>query len=198
MRVLLPGLLVALAVGSAAPLAPQPPPDTLEVYAVRGSEAELAVVEQLLAARVGHDFRDWEVVPVVRIDETQTPHSHPVPTLHTRHRGDADALLAVHLHEQFHWWVLERSDALDRARTDLRAAYPNAPIERPLGAGSERSTYLHLVVCHLEYQAMRLLVGDERARRTLAANSHYTWIYERVLDDPTVADILARHGLQLS
>ena len=54
------------------------------------------------------------------------------------------------------------------------------------------------MVCHLEYQAVRALLGDERARNTLSANRHYTWIYRTVLDDPTVGEILERHGLTVS
>ena len=188
-------LVTLAAVSLPVALAAQPAADTLEIYVVHGSEAERQVLEELRAVVARYDLRDWEVTPVVRIDETQVPHSHPVLTLHTRHRGDAHGLLAVYLHEQFHWWVLERSDALQAARDELRETFPDAPLERPLGAGSARSTFLHLVVCHLEFQAMRALVGEELARQVLLENRHYTWIYETVLDDRRVGEILTRHGL---
>ena len=181
----------------AVPASAQPAPDTLEIYPVHGSDAELQIVSELRDVIAAHDLRDWEVAPVVRIDETQIPHSHPVLTLHTRYLGNPDGLLAVYLHEQFHWWVIERAEALDAARAELRETYPDAPLDRPLGAGSARSTYLHLVVCHLEYQAMRALVGEQRARQALAANNHYTWIYERVLNDPSLTELLRRHGFAL-
>ncbi len=190
------GLALGLVFVAGAPATAQLAPDTLEIYAVHGSAAELDVVAQLRDVAARHDLRDWEVTPVVRIDETQIPHSHPALTIHTRHRNDPDGLLAVYLHEQFHWWVGvgDRRVALDAAMADLRAAFPDAPTSGPEGARGEYSTYLHLVVCHLEYQAVRATIGEERARAALLANRHYTWIYRTVLDDPRVTAILELHG----
>jgi len=192
-------LLALLALGSAAGptalAASMLQTDTLEIYAVHGSAGATAVVGELQSVLSGLDLRDWVQTPVVRIDETQIPHSHPVLTIHTRHRGDPEGLLSVFLHEQFHWWVMDRNEALSAAVEDLRAIYPEVPAGGPAGARSESSTYLHLVVCHLELQAMEALKGSEVARATLAQNNHYTWIYEQVLGDPRVGEVLARHGL---
>ncbi len=185
-------MMAAIPTGAAGSAAPQ---DTLEVYPVHGTPAEVAVVGELQLLLSGLDLRDWVQTPVVRIDETQIPHSHPVLTLHTRHRGNPDDLLAVFLHEQFHWWVMDRDEALDAAVAELREIYPEVPVGGPTGARNESSSYLHLVVCHLELQAMEALKGPEIARATLAKNNHYTWIYDQVLNDPRVGEVLTRHGL---
>lgn len=191
-------VLLIFAVAAPHPGLAQSAGDTLEIYSVHDSQAELQVVQELRAVVAAHDLRDWEVTPVVRIDETQIPHSHPVLTIHTRLRGDPDGLLAVYLHEQFHWWVGDRRSALASALDELRATFPDVPVAGSEGARDEYSTYLHLVVNRLEYEAVRALIGEERARRTLSANRHYTWIYATVLDDPRVAEILERHGLTVS
>lgn len=188
-------VVLAIAAAPAGLAGCMPQTDTLEIYSVHGTPAELTVVDELRTLLSSFDLRDWVQAPVVRIDETQIPHSHPVVTLHTRHRGNPDDLLAVFLHEQFHWWVMERRDALSAAVDDLRTIYPEVPVGGPAGARSESSSYLHLVVCHLELQAMQALRGDEVARATLAKNTHYTWIYEQVLDDPRVGEVLTRHEL---
>ncbi len=40
------------------------------------------------------------------------------------------------------------------------------------------------------------LVGEEQARKILSEKTHYTWIYERVLEDgEAIGDILKRQGL---
>jgi len=40
------------------------------------------------------------------------------------------------------------------------------------------------------------LVGEEQARQLLSEKTHYTWIYERVLEDgEAIGEILKRHGL---
>jgi hypothetical protein len=77
-------------------------------------------------------------------------------------------------------------------------AYPNAPSGGPAGARDLESTYRHLLVCDLEFQAMTVLVGEARAREVLSANRHYTWIYERVLNDPRVREIATAHGFLIT
>ncbi len=43
---------------------------------------------------------------------------------------------------------------------------------------------------------MILQVGEQRARTILSEETHYTWIYERVLEDTeAIGEILKRHGL---
>jgi hypothetical protein len=66
------------------------------------------------------------------------------------------------------------------------------------GARDAESTYRHLLVCDLEYQAMTSLVGEATARKTLAAMTHYQWIYDKVLSDARVREIALRHGFDAS
>ena len=85
-----------------------------------------------------------------------------------------------------------------RALKDLRARYPDPPIAFPEGAGSEGSSYLHYLVCYLEYWSMIEVVGPEEARRVMKARceSHYTEIYKTVLRDfEEIGEIVARHDL---
>ena len=57
---------------------------------------------------------------------------------------------------------------------------------------------VHLLVCDLEYQAMTTLVGQAAARETLTGIGCYKWIYEKVLNDPRVREIVLRHGFDVS
>ena len=63
------------------------------------------------------------------------------------------------------------------------------------GARDEQSTYLHLVICDLELQAMSRLVGEEKAREVIQGWEHYTWIYEQVLGNPEVRRVNERFGM---
>jgi hypothetical protein len=171
--------------------------DTIEVYTVHDSPGERQMLAELREVLRGLDLRDWVTTRTIRIDETQIPHSHPVLTLHARHLGDPNGLLATFLHEQFHWWIDGHREALDAAIGELRTIFDDVPVGGSEGARSEYSSYLHLVVCHLEAQAMTLLRGEATARRILDANAHYTWIYDQVLNGEEVGDVLARHGLIL-
>lgn len=187
-----PGLLI-LALALPGPAHAQRPP--LTVRLAHDSEAERALRNQLLRLVGEHDLSAWIVTTEVLVDETEIPHSHPVLTVHTRHLGDDDALLSTFLHEQFHWWVNERREALDRAKAAMRELFPEVPHSAEGGARDDESTYLHLVVCDLELQATTALLGEERAREVQRAWTHYEWIYRQVLGDPRIREVLEREGL---
>lgn len=166
----------------------------LEIELVNGSDREARVRDQLLRLVRTYDVEPWIRTRRIRIEEGVIPHSHPVLTLHTRHLGEDDALLATFLHEEFHWMEEAQKENREAAIAEFRKIYPRVPSGNSEGARDEYSTYLHLIVCDLEYQAMTKLVGDERARAVLGASGHYTWIYDRVLNDDRVRVITTRHG----
>lgn len=170
----------------------------LTVRLANDSDAEARTREQLLRLVEEHDVSDWIHTTEILIDETQIPHSHPVLTLHTRHLGDDLTLMSTFIHEQFHW--LEEGETLDAFRAamrDFEELFPDAPDRSGGGARDVESTYRHLLVCDLELQGMTVLFGEDRARETLAAITHYEWIYERVLGDPRIRQINERHGFVL-
>ncbi|HXG66718.1 MAG TPA: hypothetical protein VNO70_16575, partial [Blastocatellia bacterium] len=82
----------------------------------------------------------------------------------------------------------------------LKTLYPGAPAGPPEGARNQYSTYLHLLVCHLEYEAMKELVGAEKAQGVIEALSRrfYKWVYRTVLaDGPKIAAVAAKHNLKI-
>jgi hypothetical protein len=187
-------LMMVVAAAFTLPGFAQQPP--IEYTFEHNSAAEQATADQLRRALRKFDVSKWLYTHRIHIDERAIPHSHPVLTLHTRHNGDENALLATFLHEQFHW--LEEGNPQFRAAMDAYAKlYPDAPSRGPEGARDLESTYRHLLVCDLELQVMTHLVGADAARRTLAANRHYTWIYARVLADSNVRAIARTHGFIL-
>lgn len=159
------------------------------------TEGERATRAQLLRLLEEYDVSEWIYTDRVRIDETEIPHSHPVLTLHTRHLDEDEMLISTFVHEQFHW--LEGGETLpafEAAMADFATIFPDAPGREGGGARDQESTYRHLVVCDLEFQAMTRLVGEARARELLAGIGHYRWIYERVLTDPRIREVNERHG----
>lgn len=170
----------------------------IEVELAHGSEAEDATREQLLLLVEEHDLSAWLYTDRVVIDQTAIPHSHPVLTLHTRHLGEDEHLLSTFVHEQFHW--LEDGETLERFRAAMREfeeMFPEVPSSREGGARDDESTYRHLLVCDLELQAMTRLIGEDAARDVMASWTHYEWIYDRVLTDPRVREVVVRHGFTL-
>lgn len=84
-----------------------------------------------------------------------------------------------------HWYITDRvsKEVTDSAIEELERLFPEAPGEPPEGARDRRSTYLHLIICCLELDALSQIIGVETARRTLGSWKHYTWVYANVLAD---------------
>ncbi len=170
---------------------------TLNIRLAKGTEREAATKSELEAIVAKYDLGHWIFTRDIVIDAESIPHSHPVLTLHTRHLGDEPALLATFLHEQFHWLAEERPTAREAAVAEFRTRFPAVPFGRPNGGRDAYSTYLHLIVCDLEYAAVSELLGQAAARATLAASTHYIWIYRQVLENPAIRETNARHDLDL-
>jgi hypothetical protein len=164
-----------------------------------GSGAEAIMELELREVLRTQDVEPWILTRRVLVDETQLPHSHPTLTIHTRHVGDRLGLLATFVHEQLHWleeepWLFDFRAAM----MDLEELFPEVPSPSNRGARDSTSTYRHLLICDLELQAMTALVGESAARKTLGDFEHYTWIYDKVLNDARVRDIALRYGFDVS
>lgn len=181
---------------AAAPTEPEAG-DALTIRLEHGSEAEAVTARELGSLLEKYDVEPWILTREVVIDQSSIPHSHPVLTLHTRHRGDEPMLLSTFVHEQLHWLEEAEADSWGAAMRELRGLFPEVPDRSQGGARDDESTYRHLLVCDLELQAMTALLGEETARETLARITHYEWIYERVLDDPRVRQVSLRHGFDV-
>ena len=139
-----------------------------------------AQLERLLET---YELDKWIFTDKVLIQSYVTPHSHPVLTLNTRYLDDDHEQLATFLHEQIHWFADEDSLKTEKIINTFKEMYPDVPVGNRQGARDSYSTYLHLMVCWLEFDAVSQLLGTEKARAILAKKSYYQWIYARVLED---------------
>jgi hypothetical protein len=125
------------------------------------------------------------------------PHSHPVLTLSTRHLKDDDLLLATFIHEQLHWLVNTHL-AKEQAYAEIKSMYPQPQVKFPEGSGNEIGTYYHILICYLEYRALKQLLGELRAYAVLNfwKQDHYTWVYDVVLrDQQKLEELVRKHAI---
>jgi hypothetical protein len=163
-----------------------------------GSVPERVTQQQLERLLDDYDLSPWLFTPTLEIDDDVIPHSHPVLTLSTRHVKDDLLLLSTYIHEQSHWYFTARRDQTHAAMAELEARFPDMPVGFPDGASDHDASYEHLCVNLFEYDALRSLVGELRARQVLEfwATDHYRTIYRTVLDNTgAIALVLKRHGL---
>lgn len=170
----------------------------MEVTLASGTALEREIAGELTALLDQFDLSPWQYTDQVVIEENAIPRSHPALTLGTFNRGPF--LLASYLHEQLHWYALDRMAQFeDVYESHLRQRFPDVPTQRPEGAGSAESTYLHLLVCWLEVDAVRRVLGRERAAQivdVMVERGVYRWVYRVVRDHfEDLRDIFSSGGL---
>jgi hypothetical protein len=191
-------LVCSCAEHPAASTEPSAPACPLAITLRHDSAEERATRAQLQRLMRVHDLSPWCFTERVVIDQDAIPHSHPVLTLHTRHRRDDLLLLATFVHEQSHWYVAAHRPALAAAVAELRALAPGLPVGFPDGAESETSSYEHLVVIALEERGVSRVAGELAAHQVLAfwATDHYRTLYRFVLERRVeVWRVMRRHAL---
>jgi hypothetical protein len=153
-----------------------------------------------------YDLSRWIFTKKVLIDEATRPHSHPILTLNTRYITNDRLSLAGFVHEQLHWFLVSKGRDGNKAIADAAQRYPNAPESlADGGAGNRSSTTLHLVVCQLEFESLRSLLGADAAMAILqeqikegTSGLGYQWIYQKVLDDQNeLSALIRKHKLTL-
>jgi hypothetical protein len=157
----------------------------LDIMLKHDDQREQKTKQQLLRLLATYDLSNWIFSKKIVVDSgfDVIPHSHPVLTLNTRHLKDDELLLSTFVHEQIHWYLEEKPKETESAYAELKTMLPKAPVGFPEGGDTEEWTYKHILVCYLEYLAMKGVLGEFKARQVMEfwMTDHYTWIYESVL-----------------
>jgi hypothetical protein len=173
----------------------------LQISLKGNTEKEQQKKNQLEKLLKQYKLSKWIFTKNILIDEqTRIPHSHPVLTLNTNQLDNDLFTLSTFIHEQLHWFEEANPKQRDQAIEELKIIYPDAPGGPPEGARDKYSTYLHLIVCYLEYEGMKELVGSEKAKPIIEESSKrfYRWIYRTVLSDgATLKAVVEKQGLKL-
>lgn len=155
--------------------------------------------QQLERILDNYDLEKWIFTDSVLIQSYVTPHSHPILTLNTRYLDHDDkGQLSTFIHEQIHWYAVADSVSTEKIVNTFRDMYPEVPVGNGQGARSEYSTYLHLLVCWLEYDGLRQLIGEGEARSIMADKTYYRWIYNKILtDEKRIGRVIKKYGMVL-
>lgn len=178
----------------------QTAPSQLEITLKHNDQREQQTRQQLQRLLSAYDVSTWIFTRKIIIESGYNviPHSHPVLTLSTRHLKDDELLLATFVHEQIHWYLGETPKETEEAYKELKLMFPKVPVGYPEGGKDEESTYKHILVCYLEYQAIKPLLGELKAKQVMDfwAADHYTWIYKTVLErEREIVTLMRKHKL---
>jgi hypothetical protein len=191
-------LLVVLLVSAALAAFAETP--KLNIRTKHGFPMEEQRKQQMERLARQYDLKKYTITRDIMIERGAMNHSSPVLTLNLRFLDNDDLALSAYVHEQGHWVLMERHrNDNPRLFEDLRSAFPNLEIQPPDGDGELRSSYFHIAVCMLEWQAMEELVGAERARKVIEwkQGDHYKGIYSVILNQrEKVESVLNQHDVK--
>ena len=204
MRKVMLALVANLVVFGASPAAAETPAVSIEL--AHDSAREQQARDQIERLLKQYDLSRWIFTKKILIDQSQRPHSHPVLTLNARYTTNDHLMLSGLVHEQIHWFLVAKGRDANKAIAEAGQRYPDAPDGvADGGAGNRGSTTLHLVVCQLEFESMRALLGPDAAtailREQIAEGQSglgYQWIYQKVIDDQDqLSKLIRKHKLTL-
>lgn len=161
---------------------PEQAPLDLEIVEITPNKWTAITKQNMLHLAQVYDLKPFLFTKKINIQSQVIPHSHPVLTINTRNAENPKKILSVWLHEELHWWSVQKSKSFSLAIKELEKIYPQAPVTKSFGLNS---TFLHLVICHLELKALGFYLGDKEARDVITdimkSDKIYPWIYYQVL-----------------
>ena len=173
----------------------------LNIHLASGSEAEQRVHALLLHVLQQYDLQPWLFTRKVNIDETaetnfaSLKNGEPQITLRTGFRS-VYGLVSLFIHEQLHIYLLRHQLQVNQAVEDLRVIYPTVPVGGSDGAMTEKSTYEHLLLCTLERDAVKAILGDDLGQKLKPLGYHF--IYGEVEQNgQRLRRIIRDHQLEL-
>ena len=190
-------LMTSFLLGSCASKVQETTPLGLEIVEVTPNKWTAITKQNMLHLAQVYDLRPFLYTKKILIQSQVIPHSHPVLTINTRHAEDPKKILSVWLHEELHWWALQNSKNISLAIKELEKIYPKAPVTKSSGSNS---TFLHLIICHLELKALGFYLGDIEARQVITdimkKDKIYPWIYYQILyKDHAIKRLVKKYNL---
>ncbi len=172
----------------------------LNIRTAHGYPQEEQRKEQMERLARKYDLGKYTITRDIVIERGAMNHSSPVLTLNLRFLDNDELALSAYVHEQGHWLLMQRFREENAALfEDLQSTFPGLDYRQPQGDGDLRSSYFHIAVCMLEWQAMEQLTGEKRARSVIEwkQHDHYTEIYAILLQHrEQVEGVLDRHGVK--
>jgi hypothetical protein len=172
----------------------------LNLTLAHNSPAEEKRKEQIERLAANYDLEKYTITRDIVIDQQAINHSAPVLTQNLRFLDNDDRALSAYVHEQAHWVLMERHRGEVREMLpELKRMFPDLPIAAPQGDGNEGTSYIHLVVLMLEWQALENLIGIDRARTVMEfkRQDHYKALYSTVMENrPQVEKFLKHYNVK--
>jgi hypothetical protein len=170
--------------------------EVIEITEVNPNRMTAVTKQNLFHLAKVYDLKPFLYTKKVQVQSYVIPHSHPTLTINTRNHDKPHRLLATWLHEEFHWWAIQKQHDTDKAISEFKTLFPKLPAG---GSHNDQSTYLHLIVCYLEYRSLIHYLGATDAKELITdmikTDKLYPWIYTQVLTNPEIGKVVRKNKL---
>lgn len=154
---------------------PEVHPSGLNITEIKPSRESAIMKQNVLQLAQVYDLSPFLYTKEIHIHAKAIDQSHPVLTLNNKYSNSPHKILATLLHAQFHWWALNHAKTMDRLIVDLKKIYPK----------QTKAVYVHLVVCYLEFRALKMYLGEKVTRNIIKEfirrERVRPWVYSQVL-----------------
>jgi hypothetical protein len=169
----------------------------VEFWLPTGHPAEVAAFHALQGPLERGDLDRVVFSDLLKLERGRAAWSWPVLSIGCDYASNEE-LLAAFVHEQVHWWVEANRQRLETVRPYLEERWPSPPEQRAGGASSIRSTWEHLVVCHIERAFVSRLMTERSHRALYRSLRTYWWIYQQVEENEAwLTSLVDDHRLAL-
>ncbi len=142
-----------------------------------------------------YNINKWLFKDSVRIVDNQIPHSHPIITLNSRPQTDL-SLLGTLIHENIHWILLSKERNMNAAIVEIKQKFTTIPDGQ--NAGSQSSTYLHLLVNYLEFDGISQIANQRAAIAIFERRKYYKWVHKTVIQNIDYFEkLVIKHNLKI-
>ncbi len=162
----------------------------LHITEIHPNRESALMKQNVLQLAQVYDLGPFLYTKVIHITPKGVNQSHPVLTLNVEHSAQPYKILSVFLHEEFHWLVSMYPKNLNQSIVQLKNIFPN----------QQKQVYIHIVVCYLEYKALRMYLGEKLARKIILdfvrREKLRPWVYTQVLTkNQLIGKLLKKNGL---
>lgn len=169
--------------------------EQVEIVTTTGSGAELSA-KAFLEGLSSSQMRPYVFSPRIKIDSSSHSRAFPEISLNPDETSHQDELVSNLLHHQFRWYVSLQGEKADDAIDALKVVFPFVPLDEHIT--STQSAYMHLLVCSLEYMALKKILGPQRAKGVVSQKTQMAWMYEQAIEkEKEILKAVKKAGLSL-
>ncbi len=173
-------------------------PDKIEIIENHPDKKTALTKQNLKHLTQIYDLEPFLFVKKIQIGNKLLPLTFKMLAIDTQFSTHPNKLLSRFLHTELHIWIAKNKTKTMAAMRDLKKIYLKVPNE--ILPNDKIDNYRHLIVCFLEYEALKFYIGEKEASLIISEfmkrDKIFPWTYFQILHKNfAIKQTIKRHGL---